>query len=306
MNSIPRKDTPPRNGSVVDSKSQSRAASAPKYTAVEGALKLSTNGAAPKKRKRETLQSTAAYKPYVSPYLPAIPSGSIQKTVNGTTPTLYSTPQSSYLHSPYQSTPPAYANTPPINYIYQKKDIQESAKSPQVVSQKLAPKTSALPPTATFATYRPDPAIRRKDRKDSSDSKGSKGHHSRDRDATESLSPSAQLLQPYHFNAEDAPEASITTSVPKTQVKHRAPIPQVPGFQAINVPLKSIEPPDPPLVDSLPRKEQKRIYGIIEGLQSGIRSCKQQAEDMQKQLNLLQAALGLDVEDDLDVTMNNE
>jgi hypothetical protein len=77
----------------------------------------------------------------------------------------------------------------------------------------------------------------------------------------------------------------------------------VQGFVAINAQLKPIEPPDPPLIDTLPRKKQKQIYGIIGGLQSGIRSCKQQAENMQKQLDLLQAALGIDVEDDNDVSI---
>jgi hypothetical protein len=61
---------------------------------------------------------------------------------------------------------------------------------------------------------------------------------------------------------------------------------------------KPKSPADTPLIDTLPRKKQKQIYGIIGGLQSGIRSCQQQAESMQKQLDMLQASLGIDTEDD--------
>lgn len=75
------------------------------------------------------------------------------------------------------------------------------------------------------------------------------------------------------------------------------------GFVAINAQPKPTEPPDPLLIDILPRRKQKQIYGIIGGLQSGIRSCKQQAENMQKQLDLLQAALGIDVEDDNNISI---
>jgi len=54
------------------------------------------------------------------------------------------------------------------------------------------------------------------------------------------------------------------------------------------------------LIDTLPRKKQKQIFSIIGGIQSGIRSVRQQTEDLQKQLNLLQEALGIGVDDDDD------
>lgn len=66
---------------------------------------------------------------------------------------------------------------------------------------------------------------------------------------------------------------------------------------------RALDPPDTPLIDTLPRRKQKQIFGIIGGLQSGIRSCQQQAESMQRQLDLLQSALGIDVEDDKDVSI---
>jgi len=59
-------------------------------------------------------------------------------------------------------------------------------------------------------------------------------------------------------------------------------------------------PPDTPLIDTLPRKKQKQILSILGGIQSGIRSVRQQTEDLQKQLDILHEALGIgiDGEDD--------
>jgi hypothetical protein len=55
------------------------------------------------------------------------------------------------------------------------------------------------------------------------------------------------------------------------------------------------------LIDTLPRRKQKQIFGIIGGIQSGIRSVRQQTETLQKQLDLLQEALGIDFDPDDDV-----
>ncbi|KAE8449580.1 hypothetical protein EG329_007910 [Mollisiaceae sp. DMI_Dod_QoI] len=52
------------------------------------------------------------------------------------------------------------------------------------------------------------------------------------------------------------------------------------------------------LIDRLPKKKQREIFGIIGTLQSGIRLVRQQTDSLQKQLNLLQTALGIDLEDD--------
>lgn len=56
--------------------------------------------------------------------------------------------------------------------------------------------------------------------------------------------------------------------------------------------------PFTPLIDTLPRIKQKRIFGIIGGIQSGIRTVRQQTENLQRQLDLLQAEMGIDTEDD--------
>ena len=54
--------------------------------------------------------------------------------------------------------------------------------------------------------------------------------------------------------------------------------------------------PEAPLVDTIPSRKRKQIFSIIGGLQSGIRNARQQADNLQKQLDLLQAALGMDDE----------
>jgi hypothetical protein len=63
---------------------------------------------------------------------------------------------------------------------------------------------------------------------------------------------------------------------------------------------RNVGHPATPLIDTLPRKKQKQIYQIIGGVQSGIRSVRQQTESLQKQLDLLQAALGIDTDDEND------
>lgn len=265
LNTVPSKNTPQTREQRIEPKPRSQEKAASRTPTSEGT-------GPSKKRKRETLQATAVWKQYVSPYLPAMPSGSIQTSLNGTTPILYPTPQSSYLQSPYQSTPPPHSDTPPVNYIYQKENAQIIPK-PQVVSKPLGPKITPVQVNNHSGRHPESAADRR-------DSKGSRG-----REATDSLSPSVQLLQPFQSSSEEP----------------KAPAPQVQGFVPINVHPKSSEPPDRPLIDTLSRKKQKQIYGVIGGLQSGIRSCKQQAENMQKQLDLLQIALGIDVEDENDV-----
>jgi len=45
-----------------------------------------------------------------------------------------------------------------------------------------------------------------------------------------------------------------------------------------------------PLIDTLPKSKQRQIFGLISGIQGGI-------DHLQKQLNLLQSALGIEIED---------
>lgn len=52
-----------------------------------------------------------------------------------------------------------------------------------------------------------------------------------------------------------------------------------------------------PLIDMLPKKKQREILGVLGGLHSGIRLVRQQADSLQQQLDNLQSALGIDLED---------
>jgi hypothetical protein len=98
---------------------------------------------------------------------------------------------------------------------------------------------------------------------------------SQGRDASTSISPSTQLLQ-------QAPQDRPVVNTDHTSSQnYRRPT-----------------SPFTPLIDTLPRNKQKRIFGIIGGIQSGIRSVRQQTNDLQKQLDLLQSELGIDTEDD--------
>lgn len=104
---------------------------------------------------------------------------------------------------------------------------------------------------------------------------GRLGAGTQEREPTNSMSPSTQLLQ-------QAPQ-------------ERAPLHVDP------IPPQNFQPTSnsfPPLIDTLPRHKQKRIFGVIGGIQSGIRTVRQQADNLQRQLDLLQAEMGIDAEDD--------
>lgn len=57
------------------------------------------------------------------------------------------------------------------------------------------------------------------------------------------------------------------------------------------------EPAEEPLIDTFPRKKQKQVFAIIGSLQSGIRTSRQQTENLQRQLDTLQSILGIDPEE---------
>ncbi|TAQ83717.1 hypothetical protein B7494_g7961 [Chlorociboria aeruginascens] len=49
-----------------------------------------------------------------------------------------------------------------------------------------------------------------------------------------------------------------------------------------------------PLIDTLNRKQRNAVYGMIGGMQSGIRIVRQQADELQRQLVMLQEVLGVE------------
>lgn len=71
-----------------------------------------------------------------------------------------------------------------------------------------------------------------------------------------------------------------------------------PSMQLIHPPAVRNEAGNTALIDTLSKKKQREILGILGGLQSGIRLVRQQTDSLQRQLDALQGALGIDLEDE--------
>ena len=95
-----------------------------------------------------------------------------------------------------------------------------------------------------------------------------------DLNGSASISPSTQLrpLQP-----------------PQTQ-----PYSGYPNSSSTSQIERSVCHPATPLIDTLPRKKQKQLYQIIGGISSGLRNVREQTIILQRQLDALSAALGID------------
>jgi hypothetical protein len=162
-----------------------------------------------------------------------------------------------------------------LNYVYEKQYPPNGKKRHQVLhrphsSPREAVTTPTPPPTTTHR-----PTIPRKHQIPKLEP---------DREGSRSPSPSTQLIQP-------SPPSPPPYSNPYRNNNLQATA----HPQSRNL---GVGHPATPLIDTLPRKKQKQIYQIIGGVQSGIRSVRQQTESLQKQLDLLQAALGIDTDDD--------
>ena len=178
-------------------------------------------------------------------------------------------------HGPANNHPPnnvSYSGTSALlNHVYQKQYPPNGTKRHQVLyraqSDSHEPGKSATPPPLN--AYRMVGT-------------GQASKAEIGRDGSHSLSPSTQLAQPTQqaFYNSNYPNASSATQVEARNVGH----------------------PATPLIDTLPRKKQKQIYQIIGGVQSGLRLVRQQTESMQKQLDLLQAALGIEDDDENDAS----
>jgi hypothetical protein len=114
---------------------------------------------------------------------------------------------------------------------------------------------------------------------------GNKRHHMLSRAERESLEPASGSFDQYNGKHAEGMAAYGSDSM-SNEVSHLRPQPA--GNLAASV------------FDNLPKRNQKQIYRIIGGIQSGIRNVRQQTESLQKQLDLLQAALGIDEDDELD------
>lgn len=72
------------------------------------------------------------------------------------------------------------------------------------------------------------------------------------------------------------------------------------GHERSSFAARATLPPDDepiPLIDTFPRKKQKQLFAIIGSLQSGIRTSRQQTENLQRQLDSLQTILGIEPEE---------
>ena len=114
---------------------------------------------------------------------------------------------------------------------------------------------------------------------------GNKRHHMLSRAERESLEPASGSFDQYNGKHAEGMPAYGSDSM-SNEVSHLRP--QQAGNLATSV------------FDNLPKRSQKQIYRTIGGIQSGIRNVRQQTESLQKQLDLLQAALGIDDDDELD------
>jgi hypothetical protein len=156
-----------------------------------------------------------------------------------------------------------------VNYVYEKQYPPNGTKRHQILYRAQSdPREAGNGPTPPpMNTYRMVGA-------------GQTSKPEQGRDGSKSLSPSTQLIQ--HTQPPPCENSYRNTST------------------AAQPEPRNVGHPATPLIDTLPRKKQKQIYQIIGGVQSGIRSVRQQTESLQKQLDLLQAALGIDTDDEND------
>lgn len=249
------------------------------------------------KRKRESLQGTSAYRPYVSPYAPLDPPNRLTSSLPNT-PIISSAPN---MIMPANITRDQTAYN---SYMRDRENQQNGTARQQPVIH--TPKAGFNPingPTNGNG-YKDPPSTIESGR----DNNQSRGRDDDDRDRTQSLSPSPStqlLIRPLQSPSPEPPTTRRKPSNPEpTRMTTRNTNKRNPhsnGTTSTPNSSRTLEPPGSALIDNLPRRKQKQIYSLIGGLQSGIRSCQQQAENMQKQLDLLQAALGID--DDKDVSM---
>lgn len=216
------------------------------------------------KRKRNTPTTFDSPQAYVSPY-----QGDVQWSRNSVT--AYS-PAANYAATPQQAVP-VESRPALLDYVYQKQHPPNDNRRHHLMHR--AQRDSQEPVSASSLSngYSTN-AYTRARASGSSEDRGEDGR-----------SPSVQVQQPpsqslWHDGHRKNP---IGASALKAAGSG--------GGDVLEVPL----------IDTLPRKKQKQIFGIIGGIQSGIRSVRQQTEDLQKQLDLLQEALGISSDGDEDV-----
>lgn len=241
------------------------------------------------KRKRESLQETSVYRPYVSPYAPLDPPNRLSSSLPNT-PNIHPTPNM-IIPANIARNQVAYNN-----YIRERANPQNGTTPQPTRQPPSAPGFKAVNGNG----YRNSPVTIETGRNINQG-------RERDRDATESMSPSAQLLdRPLQSPSPEPPiNNTIISHAEPTRMTTRNSRKKATTNGAATQPNSSraLDPPETPLIDTFPRRKQKQIYGVIGSLESAIRSNQQQNENLQKQLDNLRATLGIDVEDDKDTSM---
>lgn len=214
------------------------------------------------KRKRNTPAIVDGPQAYVSPY-----QGEVQWSRNNASK--YS-PATSYAAPPQQAVP-VESRPPLLGYVYQKQHPANDNKRNHIIRRAQRDSQEPVGANSLSNGYSADAYTRAR----VSGSSEERGENAR---LPSGQQPPSQPL--WHDGHRKNP---IGTSALKAAGSG--------GEDVLEVPL----------IDTLPRKKQKQIFGIIGGIQSGIRSVRQQTEDLQKQLDLLQEALGIGSDGDEDV-----
>jgi hypothetical protein len=198
------------------------------------------------------------WKPYVSPYRPVEMSPRI-------------TPTTSRSPSSFTATNASREELPLLNYIYRKDTAMNGT------SQRQDPGRVSSPAHSRPSLDNPWGSTSHNTARAAASNEHA--NHSARRDASESMSPSEQLLDQQHIHPIEPGESRHTRRSDKSA---------------------GSRPParETALIDSLPRKKQNQIYSLIDGLQSGIGHCQKQTVDMQLQLDTLKSILGIEVEAD--------
>ncbi len=123
---------------------------------------------------------------------------------------------------------------------------------------------------------------------------GTKRHHKQHHEDLESPMDGSRSNSNKHnshdfrgANPREAGEGSFSDVNALGSYRHQEPRE---GYRLLEEPVA--------LIDTFPRKKQKQIYGIIGGLESGLRSSRQQIENLEMQLDTLKSILGLDADED--------
>lgn len=152
-----------------------------------------------------------------------------------------------------------------LNYVYEKQRAPNGTKRHQMShpAQKADPREAGIGASPPIVNpYQPIPPVRTNS----------------DLNGANFLLPSPQVRQPQP--PQSRPHSGYQNPGTASQVE------------------RNVDHPAKPLIDTLPWKKQKQIYQIVGGISSGLRNVREQTDILQRQLDSLSAALGIDEDDE--------